>query len=302
MRYQFNGFEIDTLQFKLFCAGKAVSIEPKDFDLIVYLIKNRHRTVTRDEIFNVIWQGQVVSDSTLTNHIKSSRKILGDSGDEQNVISTIRGRGYQFIAATEEILDNDSVILPTTSRLKLAFQVLILILLLLIIGIMIYNFESPHIKKNSIAVLPFLNVSGDPDDEYLSDGISEEIINTLSHVSGLHVISRSSSFQFKGKEIDTPGIAEQLGVAYVLEGAVRKSDKKIRITVQLIKAKNDRQIWGATFNRELVDIVAVQTEISTAIVVALKKELGDNIEDTILESTTIFFNKDHLKKISPQAQ
>lgn len=296
MRYQFNGFEIDTLQFKLFCAGKAVAIEPKDFDLIVYLIKNRHRAVTRDEIFDSIWHGQVVSDSALSNHIKSIRKILGDNGDEQRVISTIRGRGYQFIASTEELSDKDLSILQTAPSIKFTCKVVVVILLLLIVGLMFSNIEAPKIKPNSIAVLPFVNLGGDVDSEYFSDSVSEEILNALSHVAGLYVISRSSSFYFKGKEIDVPSVAEQLGVAYVLEGSVRKSEPKVRITVQLIEAKNDRQIWGATFNRDLADISAVHTEISAAIVAALSKVLGVNWEETISNSSATELSWDNVTK------
>jgi TolB-like protein/DNA-binding winged helix-turn-helix (wHTH) protein len=280
MRYQFNRFEIDTLKFKLFFAGKAKAIEPKDFDLIVYLIKNRHRAVTREEIFNAVWQGRIVCDSTLSNHIKSIRKILGDNGEEQSLISTIRGRGYQFIATTKELSDKENFIFQSTSRTKLTQKGLIFIFLLMAAILIFFNLNSPEINKNSIAVLPFLNLSGDPDNEYLSDGVSDVILNALSSVEDLHVISHSSSFRFKDAEIDISDVAEQLGVTYVLEGSVRKSETTIRITVQLIEAKNDRQIWGATFTRELDNILAMQTEISTLIVSAVKNALVTNNDNS----------------------
>tara|TARA_B110000091_G_C13737345_1_gene441742 strand:- start:245 stop:1138 length:894 start_codon:yes stop_codon:yes gene_type:complete len=276
MRYQFNSFEIDTLKFKLIFAGKAKAIEPKDFDLIVYLIKNRHRTVTREEIFNAVWQGKIVCDSTLSNHIKSIRKILGDNGEEQNLISTIRGRGYQFIATIKEIPDKDNFIFQSTSSIKTTQKVLTFIFLLLAAILIFSNLDAPEINKNSIAVLPFLNLSGDPDNEYFSDGVSNAILNALSSVEGLHVISHSSSFRFKDTQINISDVAEQLGVTYVLEGSVRKSETTIRITVQLIEAKNDRQIWGAIFNRKLDNILAMQTEISTVIVGAVKNVVVTN--------------------------
>jgi len=276
MRYQFNSFEIDTLKFKLIFAGKAKAIEPKDFDLIVYLIKNRHRTVTREEIFNAVWQGKIVCDSTLSNHIKSIRKILGDNGEEQSLISTIRGRGYQFIATTKEIPDKDNFIFQSTSSIKTTQKVLTFIFLLLAAILIFSNLDAPEINKNSIAVLPFLNLSGDPDNEYFSDGVSNAILNALSSVEGLHVISHSSSFRFKDTQINISDVAEQLGVTYVLEGSVRKSETTIRVTVQLIEAKNDRQIWGAIFNRKLDNILAMQTEISTVIVGAVKNVVVTN--------------------------
>ena len=295
MRYQFNSFEIDTLQFKLFFAGKAKAIEPKDFDLIVYLIKNRHRTVTREEIFNAVWQGQIVCDSTLSNHIKSIRKILGDNGEEQNLISTIRGRGYQFIATTKELSDKENSIFQSTLRTKLIWKVLIFIFLLLTTILVFSNLDAPEIKQNSIAVLPFLNLSGDPNYEYFSDGVSDAILNGLSSAESLYVVSHSSSFRFKDTEIDISDVAKQLGVTYVLEGSVRKSETTIMITVQLIEAKKDRQIWGATFNRENNNILAMQTEISTVIVDAVKNALATNNDLTQLNIPPYEFSRDNLK-------
>ena len=127
---------------------------------------------------------------------------------------------------------------------------------------------------NSIAVLPFVNMSSDAEQEYFSDGISEELLNLLSNIPKLRVISRSSSFTFKGKDIDIPTIAAQLNVAYVLEGSVRKAGKKVRITAQLIEARSDTHLWSETYDRELANIFAVQDEISAAIVIALKEHLG----------------------------
>ena len=136
------------------------------------------------------------------------------------------------------------------------------------------------IAKNSIAVLPFVNMSSDTEQEYFSDGISEEILNALTKIPGLHVTSRSSAFSFKGKDIDIPTVAAQLGVANVLEGSVRKAGLKVRITAQLIEAETDRHLWSETYDRELVDIFAIQDEISAAIVAALRGHLdsGDNTQ------------------------
>jgi len=127
--------------------------------------------------------------------------------------------------------------------------------------------------QQSIAVLPFVNMSPDKDQEYFSDGISEEILNALAQIPDLHVTSRSSAFAFKGKSIDIPTVAAQLGVANVLEGSVRKSGNKVRITAQLIEAAGDRHLWSETYDRELDDIFAIQDEISLAIVAALKGHL-----------------------------
>jgi TolB-like protein/Flp pilus assembly protein TadD len=147
---------------------------------------------------------------------------------------------------------------------------------------------TPEQPERSIAVLPFVNMSSDVEQEYFSDGISEEILNVLTKIPGLHVTSRSSAFAFKGKEIDIPTVAAQLGVSNVLEGSVRKSGTKIRITAQLIEAESDRHLWSETYDRELDDIFAIQDEISAAIVNALKGhlELGSDTTGTLGHSYT----------------
>ena len=131
----------------------------------------------------------------------------------------------------------------------------------------------PQNPPNSIAVLPFTNMSDDAANEYFSDGISEEILNLLAKLPGLHVTSRSSAFQFKGDGIDIPTVAAQLGVAHILEGSVRKAGNRVRITAQLIDAATDRHMWSETYDRELDDIFAIQDEIAQSVVAELKSTL-----------------------------
>lgn len=141
----------------------------------------------------------------------------------------------------------------------------------------------------SIAVLPFVNMSADQEQEFFSDGISEEILNVLAKIPNLHVTSRSSAFAFKGKDLDLKDVADQLGVNHILEGSVRKAGNQVRITAQLIEAESDRHLWSETYDRELVDIFAVQDEISNAIVVVLREKLIGSSEEpaaTTVTSTT----------------
>lgn len=157
--------------------------------------------------------------------------------------------------------------------------VLSLALLLLVIDRLflppaVETISPPGTAASSIAVLPFVNMSSDPEQVYFSDGISEEILNVLSQIPGLHVTSRSSAFQFRGDDIHIPTVAQQLGVANILEGSVRKSGTRIRITAQLIDASTDRHLWSQTYDRELTDVFAIQDEISEAIVIALHVHLG----------------------------
>jgi TolB-like protein/Tfp pilus assembly protein PilF len=145
---------------------------------------------------------------------------------------------------------------------------------------------APAMLDPSIAVLPFVNMSSDPDQEYFSDGISEELLNLLVRVEGLKVASRTSSFTYKGDDLNIPAIAEELKVDHILEGSVRKAGNRVRITVQLIDVATDRHLWSDTFDRELVDIFAIQDEIANAIVSALKTELGVGLQAVSVETAT----------------
>jgi TolB-like protein len=141
-------------------------------------------------------------------------------------------------------------------------------------------------QEPSIAVLPFVNMSADPEQEYFSDGISEEILNVLVRVKGLKVASRTSSFTYKGENLDIPEIARQLKVGNIVEGSVRKSGNRVRITAQLISTSDDRHLWSNTFDRELTDIFAIQDEIAKAIVEALKTELHIGLGEVKVDSAT----------------
>ena len=205
-----------------------------------------------------------------------------------------------------EIAPEDSVVAHTGRKLDFV----IIGLLVVALGYFIYEsrFTSPPTKmaysedtsKNelpqkfitepkgsSIAVLPFVNMSSDPEQEYFSDGISEEILNVLAKVPKLHVTSRSSAFFYKGKDIKISNVAKELGVRNVLEGSVRKSGNHIRITAQLIEASSDKHLWSETYDRELTDIFAIQDEISAAIVVALKTELGLSVNITKRDMSSV---------------
>ena len=228
------------------------------------------------------------------------RKALGDSGDQQKYIKTIRGRGIQF-SAQIEIIDNigsnnsqetsledaDHKPIKKKTNNNLKFLYVIIGILILIVGTLFLksgptetitqsttsSINAPY----SIAVMPFADLSEAGNQEYFGDGISEEILNMLTTVSQLSVTSRTTSFSLKGQNFSTPEIANKLGVNYIVEGSVRSSGNRIRITAQLIDAQNDIHMWSENYDRELNDIFAIQDEISLAIADALKVELVGNI-------------------------
>lgn len=222
-------------------------MEPLAFDLLVYLLENRDRVVSRDELLNELWEGKVVTDAALAARLKDARKAVGDSGRQQAVIKTLHGRGYQFVARLVEADEGQSEIADSQAL------------------------SLPEVP--SIAVLPFDNLSSDPEQDYFSDGIVEDVITALSHFSGLFVIARNSSFSYKGHSIDARLIARELGVRYLLEGSVRRSANRIRISGQLINALDGNQLWAQRFDGDLDDIFELQDEITRKIVGSIAPQI-----------------------------
>jgi TolB-like protein len=252
MGFQFNQITLDTNQFRLSRAGEQIPVEPQVFDLLVYLIENRERVVTRDELLEKLWQGKVVTDSALGTSLKDARKAVGDSGAKQQVIKTFHGRGYQFIAEVTESASKQSSLTEEQAASQEAL---------------------PLPDEPSIAVLPFTNMSGDPEQGYFSDGITEDIITALSRIPRLFVVARNSTSVYKGQAVDIKQVGREQGVRFVLEGSVRKSGNQIRITAQLIDAITGNHRWAERYDRELSDIFAVQDEIAKNVTVAVQVEL-----------------------------
>ena len=259
MRLFFADHTLDTDRRELRHGSEPVAVEPQVFDLLIYLIQNRDRVVSKDDLIASVWDGRIVSESTLTSRINAARKAVGDSGEGQKLIRTIARRGFRFVG---EVLTRSNghepaqAVGPTPDELHEQTRP----------GL-------PPSDRPAIAVLPFLNLSGDPEQEYFSDGISEDIITALSKLRWFFVIARTSSFIYKGKAVHLRQIAEELGVGYVVEGSVRKSDDRVRITAQLNDAATGSHIWAERYDRGISDVFAVQDEITEAIVAAIEPQL-----------------------------
>ena len=252
MNYQFGKFEVDTLNYQLRNDGEAVDLEPKVFDLLTYLIANREKLVTREELFKNLWSGQIVSDTSLSNQIKAARRAIGDDGKSQSLIKTVHGRGYQFIAQVQEREAESEV--EKKGHLQTA--------------------RDRHADtRPSIAVLPFANLNGDPEYEYISDGITEDILIGLCRFQNLLVIARGSVYLFKNKTIDSIEVAERLGAEYLLEGSVRISGDRVRITTQLVEGSSGRDVWSETYDRVLDDIFSVQDDVTQRIIATMANRL-----------------------------
>ena len=198
--------------------------------------------MTRDELFDAVWKGRIVSDWALSSRVRSARKAIGDSGKSQALIRTRRRHGFRFVGDVEVLRQ------PRAAALTL-------------------------LDKPSIAVLPFENMSGDPEQEYFADGIAENITTALSRFHELIVIARNTSFTFKGKAVKVREIAQDLGVKYVLEGSVRRVENRVRVAAQLVDAAGDKQLWAELYDGELDDLFDLQDDITRRVAASLKPEL-----------------------------
>ena len=259
MTLSFGDCEVDIERRELRRAKIAVHVEPQVFDLLVYLVQNRDRVVSKDDLIASVWGGRIVSDSTLTTRINAARTAVGDSGEEQKLIRTIARKGLRFVGTVRTQSDDDEkahATGPPPSEIHEQPRP-----------------ASPLPDRPAIAVLPFINMSGDPEQEYFSDGISEDIITALSKLRWFFVIARNSSFIYKGKAVHMKQVANELGVGYVVEGSVRKSGDRVRITAQLNDVTTGSHIWAERYDRSLADVFAVQDEITEAIVTAIEPQL-----------------------------
>jgi TolB-like protein/DNA-binding winged helix-turn-helix (wHTH) protein/Tfp pilus assembly protein PilF len=301
----FQSFRLDTTNQCLWSGEERVRIPPKAYDVLRYLVENPGRLVTQDELLEALWPDTYVNHEILRKYILDIRKILGDRPDKPVFIETVTKRGYRFIApvmdegagepsdspgsnvteakVTEEKVRGETA--PSEQQRSGGgnhlWKLAILPVLAAVVGaataghfLMARNKASRRsTNATSIAVLPFANLSPGKDQEYFSDGLSEQLINDLAKVSGLKVVARSSAFQFKGKNEDVREVGRKLGVANVLEGSVRREGNHIRITAELTKANDGFQLWSQTYDRQINDILAVQDEIARATTEALQLKL-----------------------------
>jgi adenylate cyclase len=248
-RYTFERWTLDCGRGTLTAETGDIALRPKSFEVLRYLIENAGRLVSRDDLLNAVWPGVTVTEESLTQCVSEVRNALDEPG--QRIIKTVPKRGYVFAVPVNSEHHGErqvAVSPPLASR---------------------------ALDDPSIAVLPFANLSGDASQEYLSDGITEDIINGLSYFSNLSVIARSSSFSYKGRAIDVREVGRQLGVRYIVEGSVRRMGDRIRITADLVDAQSGVRRWAERFDRELGDIFAIQDGITHSIVRIVVAHLGN---------------------------
>src|SRR5580658_1594877 len=259
MTLSFGDYDIDVERRELRRAETPVHVEPQVFDLLVYLVNNRDRVVSKDDLIASVWGGRIVSDSTLTSRINAVRNAVGGSGDDKKLVRTIARKGFRFVGAVHMQPGGNEpahFVNPPSNEIQEQSRPAL-----------------PLPDRPAIAVLPFINMSGDSEQEYFSDGISEDIITALSKLRWFFVIARNSSFTYKGKAVHLKQVAGELGVGYVVEGSVRKVGDRVRITVQLNDVATGSHLWAEKYDRSIADVFAVQDEITEAIVAAIEPQL-----------------------------
>ena len=250
MRFVFGDCVLDPGRRELTRGSKAVALGPQVFDLLLYLVENRDRVVSKDGLLDAVWEGRIVSESTLTSHINAARKAIGDSGQDQRLIRTVARKGFRFVGnvSVVQLPEGASTRHAETAKSDKAPA---------------HGLAVPD--KPSIAVLPFLNLSGDPEQEYFADGVVEDIIAAISRVRWLFVIARNSSFTYKGRAVDVREVGRELGVRYVLEGSLRKAANRVRINGQLIDAATGAHLWADRFEGNFDGIFELQDQVAASV-------------------------------------
>jgi TolB-like protein len=251
LRYLFEDCALDPERRELLRGSDLVTVEPQVFDLLLHIIRHRDRVVSKDDLLATVWHGRNVSESALFNRINAARSAIGDTGDQQRLIKTLPRKGIRFVG---EVREDEKAAGPGSpspgSSASLSLP-----------------------NRPSIAVLPFANISDNPDQEYFADGISEDLITGLARIRWLFVIARNSTFSYKGRAVDVKTVSRELGVRYVLEGSVRRSGNRLRISAQLVDATTGGHHWAERYDRELGDIFAVQDEITRSVAAAIEPHL-----------------------------
>jgi TolB-like protein/DNA-binding winged helix-turn-helix (wHTH) protein/tetratricopeptide (TPR) repeat protein len=291
---RFGVFELDLRAGELRKQGLKIRLQEKPFQVLALLLEHPGEVVTREELRQQLWAGDtfVDFDHGINTAIRKLREALGDSAESPRFIETLPRHGYRFIATVDSGVETqaprEGTPLPEHSGRRrwlaaaavaaiVVFGTLVALNVAGLRGWLLSSVEASHGKPlpkiESIAVLPFENLSGDPGQQYFADGMTEELITELGKIKAMRVISRQSVMRYKGSKKPLPEIARELHVDAVLEAAVRRSGDRVRITAQLVRMNPERQVWTESYNRDLRDVLALQSEVALAVAHRVRAEL-----------------------------
>jgi len=242
MLYLFEDYALETDRRELRRGAALVSMEPQVFDLLAFLVRNRDRVVSKDDLLASVWGGRIVSESTLATRINAARRIIGDSGEQQRLIRTTIGKGVRFVGAVQERRAAAEPAISIPPRL-------------------------------SVIVLPFTNLSNDPELESFADGITDDLTTDVSQIPGSFVIARNTAFTLKGKSVDVKGVGREFGVCYVVEGSLRRAGESVRVNVQLTDAESGAHLWADRFDTDPGNLAQAQNETLGRLARTLSRKL-----------------------------
>ncbi len=296
--YEFGPFRIDTAERLLFRGQDKISLPPKAVDTLLALLSKPGGVLEKEELMKMIWGDSFVEDGGLARNVSLLRKVFGEAADDAQYIETIPTRGYRFVAPLKQA-DQPSVLTavtpavaapPARSKFHKAWLIPAMILLAAVaFGLSrLVRTQTPGVPRvNSLVVLPMSNPSNDPKEEYFSEGMTEELINSLAKIEALRVISRTSAMTYKGANKSLPQIARELNVDAVVEGSVLQSGGRVRITVQLFEAKTERQLWAQSYEQDLRDVLALQNGVASAIAREIQVTLTPGEKQRLANSRTV---------------
>ena len=261
--YEFGDFRLLAAQRRLTARadGRSIELTPKALDTLHFLVQHPGELLDKSTVMAAVWPNVVVEENNLNQVVSALRRALGDGSGGRRFIVTVPGRGYQFVAPVREVRDEAVSARPAVPAA-----------------------QAPISDQKSIAVLPFASLSSDPEKDYFGDGIAEELIHLLARVPGLKVPARTSSFAYKGRNVDVRQIARELGVGMLLEGSVRSAGDNIRVTAQLVDAESGYHLWSQTFDRQFADVFRLQDELAGAIVHKLGPNLGGSSQPLLQDN------------------
>jgi adenylate cyclase len=295
-------WRVSPLEGLLTRGNETVRLEPKAMEALVYFASRPGQVITRQELERDVWHGALVGYDAVTNTVIKLRKALQDSAREPRFIVTIPKKGYQLIASTDYQGDDDrpesatpvselpTAIVrrdrPSWSLYRNGIATVAMVCILVFGFLWLWSTNSKSIALPSIVVLPFDNLNQDPKQDYLANGITEDIITDLSKLSNILVIASNTSSTYRGKQVATEKVGADLNVEFVLRGSIRRLGDKVRVNVQLINAKSGFNTWAQRYDRKIAELFAVQDEVTRSIVKALAVKITNQEEDRLVQKTT----------------
>lgn len=280
-RFRIGALTLDTGRCVLLCDSKPIALGPLTYRLLLTLVEAAPNVVSHDELVRSIWDGRAVSPETISQRVKLLRDAIADDPHNPRYLEVVRGQGYRLLPPVEVLPDEAPArpwrkwLVPMGAAISLAAAAAI--------GFWIMSAQTDAVpERTSVAVLPFADLSPAHDQQYLADGIAEEILNLLSKATTVRVIARTSSFSFRGKDADVTRISKALGVTHVLEGSVRHEGDRIRVTVRLVDASNGSRLWSESYDQSAGDVLALETSVAKSVAAELRANL-QNLADVPAE-------------------